>query len=90
MDAPARDAYLAFLCDLSVTLDDGTARQAWAASAMLAERHGSTVYDAAYLELALRRDLPLTTLDEALRTAAEQAGAVVLPRVEGDERRGVG
>lgn len=44
---------------------------------LLAERHHLTVYDAAYLELALRRALPLATLDRELRTAAE-AEAVVL------------
>jgi predicted nucleic acid-binding protein len=39
----------------------------------LAERYGLTVYDAAYLELAMRRDAPLATLDEALIRAARQA-----------------
>jgi predicted nucleic acid-binding protein len=37
---------------------------------MLAERHRLTLYDAAYLELAQRRGLPLATLDRELRTAA--------------------
>lgn len=36
----------------------------------LARRHKLTVYDAAYLELALRRKLPLATLDVALIAAA--------------------
>lgn len=36
------------------------------------------LYDATYLELALRRDLPLATLDAALRKAAVQAGVKVL------------
>src|SRR6266436_9787202 len=36
----------------------------------LARRHRLTVYDAAYLELALREALPLATLDEALASAA--------------------
>jgi predicted nucleic acid-binding protein len=36
----------------------------------LAERHGLTVCDAACLELALRRGLPLATLDRELRAAA--------------------
>jgi predicted nucleic acid-binding protein len=36
----------------------------------LARRHRLTVYDAAYLELALRRNHPLATLDAALSTAA--------------------
>lgn len=40
----------------------------------IARRHGLTVYDAAYLEVALRRSLPLATLDRRLRGAAETIG----------------
>ena len=40
----------------------------------LARRHRLTVYDAAYLELALREALPLATLDEALASAARAEG----------------
>ena len=36
----------------------------------LAERHGLTSYDAAYLELAIRLSLPMATLDTALRKAS--------------------
>ncbi len=39
----------------------------------LATEHKLTVYDAAYLELAKRRRLPLATLDGALRKAARSA-----------------
>jgi predicted nucleic acid-binding protein len=39
-----------------------------------ARRANLTVYDAAYLELAGRRGLPLATLDDRLREAAKQAG----------------
>jgi predicted nucleic acid-binding protein len=44
----------------------------------LSEKHGLTVYDAAYLELAQRRQLPLGTLDAALRKAAQAEGVVAL------------
>ncbi len=40
----------------------------------LARRHGLTVYDAAYLELAMRRQAPLATLDAALVRAAAVEG----------------
>jgi predicted nucleic acid-binding protein len=43
----------------------------------LARRHRLTVYDAAYLELAMRASLPLATLDAALIRAA-RAEAVKL------------
>lgn len=40
----------------------------------LARRHNLTFYDGAYLELAVRRRLPLATLDRALITAARAMG----------------
>lgn len=45
----------------------------------LAEHHSLIVYDAAYLELAIRKDLPLATLDGQLHGAASKAGIAVLP-----------
>ena len=47
----------------------------------LARRYGLTVYDAMYLELALRERCPLATLDRQLATAALAAGADVLGEV---------
>ena len=43
----------------------------------LAARYALTVYDAAYLELAIREGLPVATLDNALTRAAEQSGVAV-------------
>lgn len=40
----------------------------------LAARHGLSAYDAAYLELAIRRGLPLATQDGHLRAAMAKAG----------------
>ncbi len=40
----------------------------------LARRYGLSSYDASYLELALREDLPLATLDEDLIKSAEKVG----------------
>jgi predicted nucleic acid-binding protein len=49
------------------------------AALMAAARHsGLTAYDAAYFELALRRNLPLATLDDKLRAAAQRAGIELL------------
>ena len=44
----------------------------------LAVTHRLTAYDASYLELALRRGLPLATLDEELRRAGNAAGVPLL------------
>ncbi len=43
----------------------------------LAASHGLSAYDAAYLELALRRGLPLATQDKALSGAMAKAGVPV-------------
>lgn len=44
----------------------------------LCRSHGLTSYDAAYLDLAMRRQLPLATLDDELRRAAVSVGIPVL------------
>lgn len=77
-DATFRDATLSDLELLPIRLDPETDRQAWGATLQVAGRHRLTLYDAAYLELALRRGLPLATLDGELRSAAEAEGVVVL------------
>ena len=43
----------------------------------LARRHGLTYYDAVYVELALRLDAALATLDQAMMRAAEAEGVPV-------------
>ena len=70
-DAAFRDDTLADLALLPITVDPETDRQAWGATLQLAIRHRLTLYDAAYLELAQRRRLPLATLDRELRQAAQ-------------------
>ena len=79
-DAAFRDAALADLAVLPISIDAETDRQAWGATLRLAARHRLTVYDAAYLELAQRRGLPLATLDKELRDAATAEGVILLGR----------
>lgn len=71
-DAAFRDETLTDLALLPIDTDPETERHAWDATLRLAALHRLTVYDAAYLELARRRDLPLATLDRELRTAAKK------------------
>ena len=49
------------------------------AAIALARNHNLTFYDATYLELALRLDLPLATLDNALTRSAEAEGVSWVP-----------
>ncbi len=62
------------LTELPITIDTMTSHHAWLETMEVAERYGLTLYDASYLELALRRSLPLATFDKALKRAADLAG----------------
>ena len=46
----------------------------------IAEKHSLTNYDAAYLAVALRLQLPLATTDTDLLRAADAAGVAIVPR----------
>jgi predicted nucleic acid-binding protein len=74
IDREYRDLSLQDLGRLAITVDLETVRHAWQATLELADRFGLTPYDAAYLELALRRELPLGTVDRALLEASRIAG----------------
>ncbi|MBX9947028.1 MAG: type II toxin-antitoxin system VapC family toxin [Reyranella sp.] len=73
------DAHARTLEDLGVEVDGETGPRAARATLALARREKLSVYAAAYLELALRRGLPLATLDGDLARAARKAGVPVLP-----------
>jgi predicted nucleic acid-binding protein len=77
-DAAFRDATLADLALLPVSLDPHTSWEAWGATLRPAELHRLTLYDAAYLELAKRMHLPFATLDNDLSLAARAEGVIVL------------
>jgi predicted nucleic acid-binding protein len=66
-----RDGILADLASLPIFDDSQTGLHSWGRTLGLADAHQLTVYDAAYLELASRLSLPLATLDEDLRKAAQ-------------------
>jgi predicted nucleic acid-binding protein len=62
------------LTELPIIADTMTAQHAWLETMALAENYSLTLYDASYLELALRYTLPLMTLDKSLARAADLAG----------------
>jgi predicted nucleic acid-binding protein len=63
---------------LPIYCDQETNDHVWDRTLELADRHNLTVYDATYLELAMRLSLPLATLDEDLRKAAQREGVPLL------------
>ena len=67
---------------LGIEIDGGHDETAMFA---LARRHSLTVYDAAYLELAFRRSLPLATFDRRLAMAADAEGVALVGR-PGEDR----
>lgn len=77
-NAAFRDSTLADLALLPISTDPETEPHAWGATLRLAAEHRLTLYDAAYLEMAQRRGLPLATLDADLRTAAKNEKVTLL------------
>lgn len=73
------NAHLSRLGALPIEHDEIAVNQAWNVTHLLAQKHKLTSYDAAYLELALRRNLPLASLDAALRAAAKAEKVELLP-----------
>ncbi len=73
---PAR--ILADLDALPIAIDEAATARAWTATLALAERHGLTVYDAAYLELALRLGATLASRDVELNTAARAEAVEII------------
>ena len=68
---------LEMLRALNADVDEEGHRFAFTRVTELAEQHGLSVYDATYLELALRKRVPLATKDGNLRHAATKAGVLV-------------
>jgi predicted nucleic acid-binding protein len=66
--------WLGFLSSLPIEIDEHTKAHAFGDTVSLAREQGLSVYDAAYLELAMRRGLPLATLDDKLKSAAKATG----------------
>ena len=69
-------AWLGFLAALPIRTDAATETQAWSDTLRLARTYSLSTYDASYLELTIRRGLPLASLDSKLNTAAAAAGVV--------------
>ena len=74
LTAIQRKSAMEKLTALQLTVDEEGARNAFGKTSELAEKYGLTIYAATYLELALRRSLPLASREEALTKAAAQCG----------------
>ncbi len=78
IDAAFRETAITQLRSMSIIVDSDTDTYAWTSIVHLADRFQLTPCDAAYLELAQRRTLPLATLDKALGAGARALGVSLL------------
>ena len=63
-----------WLAALPISVDPGSVEAVPVGVANVAASYDLSIYDAAYLELALRKGLPLATLDQRLASALKKAG----------------
>ena len=63
---------------LPIEIDPVSKSRTWGATLVLAHKHRLSGYDATYLELAVRMQQPLATLDRALGDAGRAEGLDVL------------
>jgi len=70
---------LDLIADLPIVTDQETTARAWREILTMARADRLTTYDATYLELAVRRGLPLLTKDIELVRAARRLGVQVFP-----------
>jgi predicted nucleic acid-binding protein len=66
------------IASLPITVDSIRVDRAFGPILAAAREEKLKVYDAAYLELAMREGLPLATLDDQLRQGARSAGVALL------------
>ncbi|MCZ6655801.1 MAG: type II toxin-antitoxin system VapC family toxin [Gammaproteobacteria bacterium] len=78
LDAEESIRFTSLLQELPISIDEGTSYRVFSKIINVARDYELNLYDATYLELAMREALPLATLDVALRTAAQEAGVEVV------------
>lgn len=67
-------AWVGFLAGLPIAVDAETEHRARSDTIALARQHALSAYDTAYLELAVRENVPLVSLDKPLVAAAKAIG----------------
>jgi predicted nucleic acid-binding protein len=72
--AEKADAFLESLADLPIEIENPALPQMFVSVRALVGQYKLTAYDASYLELAIRHNLPIASSDKALVKAAQAAG----------------
>lgn len=77
LDEARSHRFIVLLEALPIVIDHETSSRAFGEITHLARSHQLSAYDAAYLELAIRRGLPLACLDGKLKAAAASTGVML-------------
>jgi predicted nucleic acid-binding protein len=77
LDEARSQRFIVLIEALPIVIDHETAGRAFGETRHLARTYQLSAYDASYLELAIRRGLPLACLDGKLKTAAIAAGVAL-------------
>ncbi len=70
--------FLSLLGSLPISVDQESPDRMLKEVLTLAREHGLSTYDASYLDLAMRSNIPLATLDSALMKAAKKCRVALL------------
>lgn len=70
--------FLALLCELPITVEQESPDRMMKEIVALAREYDLSTYDASYLDLAMKRGLPIATQDKALLKAAQKSNVVVV------------
>lgn len=70
-------AFLNRISGFSITIEESVLSRTFETVFLQAHASKVTSYDGSYLELALRRRLPIATLDEPLKNAAQSLGIAI-------------
>lgn len=70
--------FIALLSDLPIIVDQEPPERMFSDILNLAREHNLSSYDASYLDLAIRKGLPLATKDNDLISAAKRCGVSIL------------
>lgn len=63
--------FISLLSQMPIEVEQGELERVFHDTMSLAREHGLTSYDASYLELAIRKGLPIASLDKAIKRAAK-------------------
>ena len=74
--------FIALLTELPITIEQESPERMMREILALAREHQISSYDASYLDLAMRKGVPIATLDDGLIKAAERSQVPIMKRTK--------